>query len=375
MFNVLDDVFIMSLVDYTDYRTLTYKEQSNDKGGIDVFCDDAITGQIERRFSYDQNGRLDGYYEEWDKEGKIQLQTKYQNGLEVGPRVSKLKGIAPDIWEHTSIGENGVRGESVYSSMAYSSEASYVIPKEEVQAILEARTKEFDDKKLAFDPEEFISNLVWETLDEQLERCGVNDYSFSDELKEIFQDHILGYNRGEDFFDDLAHGCSSGILGEFIYYSDTKDFYLRHMDDIDNYINELGESFGEPIKLGEPRFNDAVWAVVDYVGCVVGDDFQRAFEEKVYDNVHELSLEDAKALMEYSSMEEVTEIVKDYVNDLEEDLREEQEQAQEVSIGQTTIGEEKGQSQEMSNSKTTIGEEPKKISLPPPSDKKKGRSI
>ncbi len=129
------------------------------------------------------------------------------------------------------------------------------------------------------------------------------------------------------------------------------------------------------MSLGEPRYNYAVWAVVDYIGVYVGDDFQRAFEEKVYDNVHELSLEDAKALMEYSSMEEVTEIVKDYVNDLEEDLREEQEQAQEVSIGQTTIGEEKGQSQEMSNSKTTIGEEPKKINLPPPSDKKKGRSI
>lgn len=345
MFNVLDDVFIMSLEEYTDYRTLTYKEQSNDKGGIDVSCQDTVTGQIERRFSYDQNGRLDGYYEEWDKEGEIQLQTKYQNGLEVGPRVSKLKGVMPDIWEHTPIGENGVRGESVYSSKAYSSEASYVIPKEEVQAILEARTKEVNDKKIAFDPEEFVSNLVWETLDEQMERCGVNDYSFSDELKEIFQTQIADYEKGAGFFEDLAYGCASGILGDFIYYSDTKDFYLRHMDDIDNYINDLGESFGEPIKLGEPRFNYAVWAVVDYVGSVVGDDFQRAFEEKVYDNVHELSLEDAKALMERSNIEEVTEIVKDYVNDLEEDLREEQEQA------------------------------PKKINLPPPSDKKKGRSI
>lgn len=375
MFNVLDDVFIMSLEDYTDYRTLTYKEQSNDKGGIDVFCDDAVTGQVERRFSYDRNGRLDGFYEQWDKEGKIQLQTKYQNGLEVGPRVSKLKGIAPDIWEHTSIGENGALGESVYSSRAFSAEASYVIPKEEVQAILEARTKEFESKKLAFDPKEFVSNLVWETLDDLMERNGINDYSFSDELKEIFQTNIVDYERGAGFFDDLAHGCVSGTLSEFIYYSDTKDFYLRHMDDIDNYINELEESIGESIKLDEPRFNYAVWMVVDYVGSVVGDDFQSVFDEKVYDNVQELSLEDAKALVEHTSIEEVVETAKDYINDLEEDLREEQEQAQEVSIGQTTIGEEKGQSQEMSNSKTTIGEEAKKINLPPPSDKKKGRSI
>ncbi|BDE81993.1 DUF7222 domain-containing protein [Porphyromonas somerae] len=358
MFNVLDDVFIMSLEDYTDYRTLTYKEQSNDKGGIDVFCDDAVTGQVERRFSYDRNGRLDGFYEQWDKEGKIQLQTKYQNGLEVGPRVSKLKGIAPDIWEHTSIGENGALGESVYSSRAFSAEASYVIPKEEVQTILEARTKEFDDKKLAFDPEEFISNLVWETLDDLMEGCGVNDFSFSDELKEIFQTHIVDYDQGAGFFDDLARGCASGILGEFIYYSQTKDFYLRHMDDIEDYINDLGQQFGEPLSLGDPRSNYAVWAVVDDIAYRVGDDFQRAFEEKVYDNVQELNLEDAKALMEYSSMEEVTEIVKGYVNDLEEDLREEQEQNQEMSMGQASTG-----------------EEPKKINLPPPSDKKKGRSI
>lgn len=374
MFNVLDDVFIMSLEEYT-YRTLTYKEQSNDKGGINVFCYDAVTNQMERRFSYDQNGRLDGYYEQWDKEGKIQLQTKYQNGLEVGPRVSKLKGVTPDIWEHTPIGENGVMGESVYSSRAYSAEPSVLFSKEEVQTILDTRIKELENKKLAFDPEEFVSNLVWETLDDQMEGCGVNDFSFSDELKEIFQTHIVDYDQGAGFFDDLAHGCASGILGEFVYYSQTKDFYLRHMDDIEDFINDLGQQFGEPLSLGEPRYNYAVWAVFDYIGVYVGDDFQRAFEEKVYDNVHELSLEDAKALMEYSSMEEVTEIVKDYVNDLEEDLREEQEQAQEVSIGQTTIGEEKGQSQEMSNSKTIIGEEPKKINLPPPSDKKKGHSI
>lgn len=345
MFNVLDDVFIMSLEEYTDYRTLTYKEQSNDKGGIDVFCDDAVTGQVERRFSYDRNGRLDGFYEQWDKEGKIQLQTKYQNGLEVGPRVSKLKGVTPNIWEHTTIGENGTRGESVYSTRAYSTEPSELLSKEEVQTVLEARTKEFDDKKIAFDPKEFISNLVWETLDDQMEGCGVNDFSFSDELKEIFQTHIVDYDQGVGFFDDLAHGCASGILGEFVYYSQTKDFYLRHMDDIEDFINDLGEQLGEPLSLGEPRYNYAVWAVVDYIGYYVGDDFQRDFEEKVYDNVHELSLEDAKALMEYSSMEEVTEIVKDYVNDVEEDLKEEQEETS------------------------------KKINLPPPSDKKKGRSI
>lgn len=165
MFNVLDDVFIMS-EEYTDYRTLTYKEQSNDKGGIDVSCYDAVTNQMERRFSYDQNGRLDGYYEQWDKEGKIQLQTKYLNGNEVGPRVSKLKGVTPDIWEHTTIGENGTRGESVYSTRAYSAEPSELLSKEEVQTILDSRVKEFESKQLAFDPKEFISNLVWETLDD-----------------------------------------------------------------------------------------------------------------------------------------------------------------------------------------------------------------
>lgn len=357
MFNVLDDVFIMSLEEYT-YRTLTYKEQSNDKGGINVFCYDAVTIQMERRFSYDQNGRLDGYYEQWDKEGKIQLQTKYQNGLEVGPRVSKLKGVTPDIWEHTPIGENGVMGESVYSSRAYSAEPSVLFSKEEVQTILDTRIKELENKKLAFDPEEFVSNLVWETLDDLMERNGINDYSFSDELKEIFQNHILGYNRGEDFFDDLAYGCSSGILGEFISHSDTKDFYLRHMDDVDGYIIDLEENYGEPLSLGEPRFNYAVWAVVEDMGYRIGDDYRSVFDEKVYDNVHELSLEDAKTLVEHTSIEEIKETAKDYINDLEEDLKEEQGQNQEMSMGQAATG-----------------EDPKKINLPPPSDKKKGRSI
>lgn len=65
----------------------------------------------------------------------------------------------------------------------------------------------------------------------------MNDFSFSDELKEIFQTHIVDYDQGAGFFDDLAHGCASGILGEFVYYSQTKDFYLRHMDDIEDFIN------------------------------------------------------------------------------------------------------------------------------------------
>jgi len=65
-----------------------------------------------------------------------------------------------------------------------------------------------------------------------------------------------GYDKAESYFDDLSHGCESGIVGELIYYSDTHPFAQKHLEDIMNLLADTGEELGEPIKI--PTDTDSV---------------------------------------------------------------------------------------------------------------------
>ena len=47
-------------------------------------------------------------------------------------------------------------------------------------------------------------------MDKAFEKAGVDDYSFSEELKRIYRGHIESYPGVRDFFNDLAYG---GCLG------------------------------------------------------------------------------------------------------------------------------------------------------------------
>lgn len=53
-----------------------------------------------------------------------------------------------------------------------------------------------------------------------------------------------GYTKAEDYFQDLSHGCSSGMIGELIYYKDTHAFYDKHYSDIEDLREEYKENTG-----------------------------------------------------------------------------------------------------------------------------------
>lgn len=42
------------------------------------------------------------------------------------------------------------------------------------------------------------------------------------------------------FTDVLNHGCSTGIGGHFIYYSDIANYLKKHIDEINELLSELG---------------------------------------------------------------------------------------------------------------------------------------
>jgi len=51
------------------------------------------------------------------------------------------------------------------------------------------------------------------------------------------------------FFEDLSRGgCISGMIAEFIYHDDCKDFYIAHIDQLEEFKNNLEDNIGDTIK-------------------------------------------------------------------------------------------------------------------------------
>jgi hypothetical protein len=48
--------------------------------------------------------------------------------------------------------------------------------------------------------------------------------------------------------DTQKGGCMSGMVSEFIYHADCKEFYIKHIDDLEEIKTDLEDSIGEPIK-------------------------------------------------------------------------------------------------------------------------------
>lgn len=56
--------------------------------------------------------------------------------------------------------------------------------------------------------------------------------------------------------DILTYGCSSGIVTSLISYTDTKKFFIKHMDEIFNILNK---SMQEEPRLLELDANKLAW--------------------------------------------------------------------------------------------------------------------
>lgn len=101
-------------------------------------------------------------------------------------------------------------------------------------------------------------------LDEKNNNSG---HSFSEEFNQIIIDKCEGYNgkakdKLKSFFKDIQHGgCISGMIGDFVYHSDCKEFYINHIDDLEDFKADLEDSIGNTItdrnKL--PHYTFVVW--------------------------------------------------------------------------------------------------------------------
>lgn len=164
-------------------------------------------------------------------------------------------------------------------------------------------------------------------MDKAFEKAGVDDYSFSEELKAIYKRHVEDRTTVDDFFSDLAYGgCSSGMMGEFVYTDDCKKFYLKHMDDLESYKRDLEEDLGESITDDDLTHAEIVtWLVVEEVARRVSDELDDSLDEAIEEELDELSPEDKEKILDNIQMEEIRDKTKDEMEAIwgyEEDLPE-----------------------------------------------------
>lgn len=91
--------------------------------------------------------------------------------------------------------------------------------------------------------------------------------NLKNEVLDIVINHIEDCENFEEvrnFMKDLrCYGCSSGMIGELIYYEDTKKFFIENIDEIQDYINQLIQE--HVYSINELDINELSWIVFENI--------------------------------------------------------------------------------------------------------------
>lgn len=105
----------------------------------------------------------------------------------------------------------------------------------------EAKVKNLDDLP---DTEGFLTAMF-----KEVGKQYIKDYDFAEELLEDMSEECDGYTNPIGFFQDLQQGgCGSGMIGMFIYNTDCRDFYIKYIDSMEDFVEEFEDELGCPIK-------------------------------------------------------------------------------------------------------------------------------
>lgn len=115
-----------------------------------------------------------------------------------------------------------------------------------------AKVKDLDDLP---DTYGFLKDMFYEVGKDLIKK-----YDFAEVLLQDMAEFGDSYVNPIGFFEDLQNGgCQSGMIGMFIYNNDCKRFYIDHIDDMDSFVEDLGEELGAPVTPGSDVFHRYVW--------------------------------------------------------------------------------------------------------------------
>ena len=91
-------------------------------------------------------------------------------------------------------------------------------------------------------------------------------------MREVITD-LLDSDTPEQYArDTLQSGCSSGNVSALIYYTDTRAFYIKHLEEIDELIAQIETDTGAPLTPSSPRYNWCAWlAYEETARAVLGE--------------------------------------------------------------------------------------------------------
>lgn len=111
------------------------------------------------------------------------------------------------------------------------------------------------------DHQTFLKNMFLEVVPNK-------ELTFVDSFVEDMAYHAQDYSSPLGFFQDLTHGCQSGMIGMLIYNSDCKDIYIEHCVDMESFKEEIEEELGSFIqnKSGVPHYTFLCWFCYEELG-------------------------------------------------------------------------------------------------------------
>lgn len=142
-------------------------------------------------------------------------------------------------------------GESVYDFLLRMSDENEVY---EALFGYDAKVMNLDDLP---DTEGFLTAMFKEVGKDLIKK-----YDFAEELLEDMVGECNGYTNPISFFQDLQHGgCQSGMVSMFIYNNDCNEFYINHIDSMEEFKEDFEDELGVPVNNTQrlPHYTFLCW--------------------------------------------------------------------------------------------------------------------
>ena len=152
--------------------------------------------------------------------------------------------------------DDGYNLEEIFTQMGYTKE-SHLDDDEEIVDFLRGLGADdvyefffgYGSTAEAIDDVPDTQDFLLDMYKKAAEDIGDNRWSYAESFMLDMSSHSEGYSNPDGFFDDLQRGgCSSGMIGMLIYNDNCKQIYIKHIDDMEEFIEDFEEELGCPVK-------------------------------------------------------------------------------------------------------------------------------